>query len=272
MALQRNSLIKVVVAGALGRVGSQMVTGLAADPALDLAGGADPAAIEEYRELPGGGGLIPITRTVEPLIGRVKPDVMVDFTHPSAVMDNVRTAIRLGVRPVVGTTGLSPRDVDEIASLLDKAGIGGVVAPNFATGANLLMYFAQVAARFFPSAEIIELHHDAKVDAPSGTALATARLMRGALDGPMQDAGTDTFTLDGVRGGVEGGIRIHSVRLPGLVAHQEVIFGGPGQLLSMRHDSMNRESFVPGVALAVKEVVKRSGLVYGLDKLMGLSS
>jgi len=267
---ERKPLIKVIVAGALGRVGSQMITGLAADDELDLAGGADPIASEEYRELPGGGGLIPITKSVGPLITRVRPDVMVDFTHPTSVMENVHVAISQGVRPVVGTTGLTPQHVSEIADALEKAGIGGVIAPNFATGANLLMYFARVASRFFPSAEIIELHHDAKVDAPSGTALATARLMREARDEPMQDASTDTFTLDGVRGGVEGGIRIHSVRLPGLVAHQEVILGGPGQLLSMRHDSMNRESFVPGVALAIKEVMKQSGLIYGLDKIMGL--
>lgn len=270
MALQRKPLIKVIVAGALGRVGSQMVTGLAADSELDLAGGADRIASEEYRELPGGGGLIPITKGVEQLINRVRPDVMVDFTAPGSVMENARIAIRSGVRPVIGTTGISQNDVAEIRQALEKAGIGGVIAPNFATGANLLMYFARVAARFFPSAEIIELHHDGKVDAPSGTALATARLMREARSDPMQDASTETFTLDGVRGGVEGGVRIHSVRLPGLVAHQEVIFGGPGQILSMRHDSMNRESFVPGVALAIKEVMKQTGLIYGLDKLMGL--
>ena len=267
---QPKPLIKVIVAGALGRVGSQMVTGLAVDPELDLAGGADPIASEEYRELPGGGGLIPITKTIGPLITRVRPDVMIDFTHPASVMENVHVAISQGVRPVVGTTGLTPDNVSEVREALEKAGIGGVIAPNFATGANLLMYFARVAARFFPSAEIIELHHEAKIDAPSGTAHATARLMREARGEPMQDANTETFTLDGVRGGVEGGIRIHSVRLPGLVAHQEVIFGGPGQLLSMRHDSMNRESFVPGVALAVKEVVKQTGLIYGLDKIMGL--
>lgn len=267
---QRKPLIKVIVAGALGKVGSQMITGLAADPELDLAGGADPIASEEYRELPEGGGLIPITKTVGPLITRVRPDVMVDFTHPASVMENVKAAISQGVRPIVGTTGLTQKQVQEISQALDSAGIGGVIAPNFATGANLLMYFARVAARFFPGAEIIELHHDAKVDAPSGTALATARLMREARDEPMQDAPTETFTLSGVRGGVEGGIRIHSVRLPGLVAHQEVIFGGPGQLLSMRHDSMNRESFVPGVALAIKAAMQQPGLIYGLDKIMGL--
>jgi 4-hydroxy-tetrahydrodipicolinate reductase len=146
-----------------------------------------------------------------------------------------------------------------------------VVAPNFAIGANLMLHFARVAARFMGAAEIIELHHDGKVDAPSGTAVATARAMVEARGGQFADPVTTTMLLDGARGGVEGGIHVHSVRLPGLVAHQEVIFGGPGQILTLRHDSISRDSFVPGVVLAVKEVTKRSGLVYGLDRLMGLA-
>jgi 4-hydroxy-tetrahydrodipicolinate reductase len=149
--------------------------------------------------------------------------------------------------------------------------VGAVVAPNFAVGANLMMYFAKVAARFLPAAEIIELHHDGKADAPSGTALSTARAMLEARGADLQDAKTATFTLEGVRGGEIGGIRIHSVRLPGLVAHQEVIFGGQGQTLTIRHDSLSRESFLPGVRLAIKEVVRRRTFVYGLDTLMGLS-
>jgi 4-hydroxy-tetrahydrodipicolinate reductase len=174
---------------------------------------------------------------------------MVDFTHPDAAIGNVRTALRLGVSPVVGTSGITPEQLGEIERLADEAGIGAVVAPNFAVGANLMLHFARIASRFLSAAEIIELHHDGKADAPSGTAMSS----------------------EGARGAVEGGVRIHSVRLPGLVAHQEIIFGGPGQILTIRHDSITRESFIPGVALAVKEVVKRSGLVYGLDRLMGLA-
>jgi len=144
------------------------------------------------------------------------------------------------------------------------------VAPNFAIGAVLLMYFASIAARYFDHAEIIELHHDKKADAPSGTALATARLMRQAHGSDLVAAPTSKVTLPGTRGGELGGIHVHSVRLPGLMAHQEVIFGGLGQTMTLRHDSLSRESFVPGVLLAVKEVVKRQGLVYGLEALLNL--
>jgi 4-hydroxy-tetrahydrodipicolinate reductase len=205
------------------------------------------------------------------MIGRVRPRVVVDFTHAEAAMANARIALRHRVSPVIGTSGISPDNVAEIERLTAEAGVGAVVAPNFAVGANLMLHFARIASRFLPAAEVLEMHHDGKVDAPSGTALATARAMREARGEPFSDPPTTTFTLEGVRGGVEGGVRIHSIRLPGLVAHQEIIFGGPGQILTLRHDSITRESFIPGVVLAVKEVVKRSGLVYGLDRLMDLA-
>jgi 4-hydroxy-tetrahydrodipicolinate reductase len=262
---------KVVVTGALGRMGREVIAGLARERELDLAGGVDPRASEEYLDLPGGGGLIPITRDLETMIGRVRPRVVVDFTHAEAAMANARIALRHRVSPVIGTSGISPDNVAEIERLTAEAGVGAVVAPNFAVGANLMLHFARIASRFLPAAEVLEMHHDGKVDAPSGTALATARAMREARGEPFSDPPTTTFTLEGVRGGVEGGVRIHSIRLPGLVAHQEIIFGGPGQILTLRHDSITRESFIPGVVLAVKEVVKRSGLVYGLDRLMDLA-
>ena len=263
-------MAKVIVAGALGRTGRAVVAGLAREPGVDLAGGVTPRASEEYLDLPGGGGLIPIGRDLETIIRRVRPEVMVDFTRPEAAMGNVRTALRLGVAPVVGTSGITPADLEEIGRLADEAGLGAVVAPNFAVGANLMLHFARVASRYLPAAEIVEMHHDGKVDAPSGTAMSTVQAMREAKGSAFADAPTSTFALEGARGAVEGGVRIHSVRLPGLVAHQEVIFGGPGQILTIRHDSTSRDSFVPGVVLAVKEVLKRKGLVYGLDRLMGL--
>lgn len=256
--------------GALGRMGRTVIAGLARDSELDLAGGVAPRAAEEYLALPEGGGLIPIARDLETLIGRVRPRVMIDFTRPDAAMGNVRAALRLGVSPVVGTSGITAENLAEIDDLAKQAGLGAVVAPNFAVGANLMLHFARVASRYLSAAEIVEMHHDGKVDAPSGTALSTAQAMLEAKGGPFADPVTTTLTLEGARGGVEGGIHVHSVRLPGLVAHQEVIFGGPGQILTIRHDSTTRDSFVPGVALAVKEVVKRSGLVYGLDRLLGL--
>jgi len=263
-------MIKVVVCGALGRVGREMVAGVAAAPDLDLVGGVDLRAAEEYLAIPQGGGLIPLSRDLAALIERTRPQVMIDFTQPEGAVANIHTAIAHGVRPVVGTTGISADQIEQVRQLCAERRIGAVIAPNFAIGANLLIYFARVAARFLPHAEIIELHHDGKLDAPSGTALATAHAMVAARGGAFHDPAVHTFTLEDVRGGVLEGIRIHSVRLPGLVAHQEVIFGGPGQTLTIRHDSISRESFVPGVLLAVREVMIREELVYGLDRLLGL--
>jgi 4-hydroxy-tetrahydrodipicolinate reductase len=267
----RIGVIKVIVTGALGRMGRAMIAGLVNEPEIDLAGGVSPRAAEAYLDLPSGGGLIPIEKDLATLIQRVKPDVMLDLTHPAAAMENVRIALAQKVAPVVGTSGIKPADLEEIERLCAESGVGAVVAPNFAIGANLMLHFARVAARFMGAAEIIELHHDGKVDAPSGTAVATAHAMVEARGDTFADPPTTTVLLDGARGGVTGGIHVHSVRLPGLVAHQEVIFGGPGQILTLRHDSISRESFLPGVVMAVKEVTKRSGLVYGLDRLMGLA-
>jgi 4-hydroxy-tetrahydrodipicolinate reductase len=185
-------------------------------------------------------------------------------------MANARLAYRHGASPVIGTSGLSARDLDELRQLSEESGLGAVIAPNFAIGAALALHFARVASRFFEAGEIVEQHHDGKIDAPSGSALAAAQAMHEARGSEFRDAATQKFTVEGVRGGQVGGVRIHSVRLPGLVAHQEIIFGGPGQVLTIRHDSLSRDSFVPGVALACAAVVNRRGLTYGLDKLMEL--
>ena len=185
-------------------------------------------------------------------------------------MSNVRIALKHKVSPVVGTSGIKPGRPRRDRRADRRGGVACVVAPNFAIGVSLMLHFARIAAKYMSAAEIIELHHDKKVDAPSGTAVATAREMVAARGGSFDESVT-TLLMDGARGGVEGGIHVHSVRLPGLVAHQEIIFGGLGQILTLRHDSISRESFMPGVILAVKEVTKRSGLVYGLDRLMGLA-
>ena len=261
---------KVVVAGALGRMGKEVVAAICADPQLDMAGASDKKAVEEYLSLPGGLGLIPISRDVEPMLIRVKPQVMVDFTHPEAVMENIRVALRHGVVPVVGTTGLTQQNLREIEALCETHSTGAFVAPNFAVGANLMIHFSRIAARYFPSAEIIELHHEAKADAPSGTAIRTAEEMIRSRGGTFEDGVTTKVFVEGARGGNMSGVHIHSVRLPGLVAHQEVLFGGQGQTLSIRHDSISRESFMPGVIMAVKQAPQIKGLVYGLDRLMGL--
>jgi 4-hydroxy-tetrahydrodipicolinate reductase len=262
--------LKLIVCGALGRTGRAVVDGLAKERDLDLAGGVAPHAAEEYLALPEGGGLIPLARDTETLLRRVRPRVLVDFTRPDAAMANARLGFQYGASPVIGTSGLSAGDAEELDRLARQTGLGAVLAPNFAIGAALAVHFARVAARFFGAGEIVEMHHDGKLDAPSGSALAAAQAMRQARGEDFKDTPTHKFTLEGVRGGETGGVRIHSIRLPGLVAHQEIIFGGPGQVLTVRHDSLSRDSFVAGVVLACQAVVGCQGLVYGLDRLMGL--
>jgi 4-hydroxy-tetrahydrodipicolinate reductase len=258
-------MIRVGVLGAAGRMGRTVSAAVASDPDLELVAAVDPAGAGER---------------VEGLDISAEPDalldtgaaVAVDFTHPSAVMGNVGWLVEHGVHAVVGTTGLAPDDLAEIGRLLEEAGgrSNVFVAPNFAIGAVLMMHFAREAARFLPAVEIIELHHDGKADAPSGTALSTARGVAAARGEAYR--GPDGETLAGSRGGDHEGVRIHSVRLPGLVAHQEVILGGPGQTLSLRHDSLDRSSFVPGVLLAIRAIGDRPGLTVGLEHLLGLGS
>ena len=206
-------------------------------------------------------------------------EVVVDFTTPTAVKDNVRFCLENGINAVVGTTGLSEGDLDEIRGWAEASEANAFVAPNFALGAVLMMRFAQEAAKFYDHAEIIERHHEKKIDAPSGTALRTAAMMRdgepGATGGgeattPGGALGEDEVgpTLDPSRGLFHGGVAIHSVRLPGSVAHQEVIFGAPGETLTIRHDSIERVSFMPGVLLAIKKVASKPGLTVGLEHLL----
>ena len=262
--------IRVVVYGALGRVGREVVMAACKDPDLQPVGAVDARADADALPLPVGKGSIPLSRDLESILAQTRPGVIVDFTTAEASLDMVRAATKHKVNVVIGSTGFSPQNLEEIDRLARENEVGAVVASNFALGAVLLMHFARIAARYFDHAEIIELHHDQKADAPSGTALTTARLMRESRGADLASAATTKTTLEGVRGGVQGGINIHSVRLPGLVAHQEVIFGGLGQTLTLRHDSISRESFVPGVLMAVKEVVKRQDLVTGLESLLGL--
>ncbi|MGI8881844.1 MAG: 4-hydroxy-tetrahydrodipicolinate reductase [Jatrophihabitans sp.] len=199
--------------------------------------------------------------------------VMIDFTHPDVVMDNIRFAIDQGIHAVVGTTGMTDERLDTLRDWLkDTPELGVIVAPNFAIGAVLTMRFAQIAARFYPSAEVIELHHPDKVDAPSGTAARTAQLIaRVRADaelGAVPDATTQEMA--GARGAAVDGVRVHSVRLAGLVAHQEVLFGTEGETLTIRHDSLHRSSFMPGVLMATRTIASRPGLTVGLEPLLGL--
>ncbi|WP_073162986.1 4-hydroxy-tetrahydrodipicolinate reductase [Desulfofundulus australicus] len=264
-------MIRVVVAGAYGRMGREVLKAVYKTEDMILVGAVDVRGEgQDVGPLWGGPEMgITLEGDLEKVLAEARPDVMVDFTTPDAVAGNIKTALKSGVRPVVGTTGMSSGELEEIRNLAESLKLGCVIAPNFAIGAVLMMRFAAEAARYLPHVEIIELHHDQKLDAPSGTAIKTAELVAAARGDFQQGLPTEIEKIPGVRGGsYEGGIRIHSVRLPGLVAHQEVIFGGLGQTLSIRHDSISRESFMPGVLLAVRRVMHLEGVVYGLENLL----
>ncbi|MEW5919787.1 MAG: 4-hydroxy-tetrahydrodipicolinate reductase [Bacillota bacterium] len=263
--------IRVAVSGALGRMGREVCRTVLATEGMELVDAFDSRATgEDIGAVLGTGitGIIVRELTLRSLREFV-PQVLVDFTTPLSVMQNIAISLEAEVRPVVGTTGITGVDLERIRELVKKSGIGAFIAPNFALGAVLLMKFAAIAARFFPQVEIIELHHDQKIDAPSGTALKTAEMIVAArLQQPEQRE--ELLKLPGVRGGVQDGVHIHSVRLSGLVAHQEVLFGGQGQTLSLRHDSYDRNSFMPGVVLAIKKAHTLKELVYGLENILDL--
>jgi len=262
-------MIRVLVTGAAGRMGSEVVKAVHAAEGMEVVAAVDPGASGVCIEGPTG-TIIECRADLKSVIEQYKPDVMVDFTRPDVVESNLRMALPAGVDCVVGTTGLTEATLTELAALAPE-GTTLFFAPNFAVGAVLMMQFAERAARFMPHVEVIELHHDQKLDAPSGTALRTAHLIAAARQSVPAAPGRETELpeMDGARGALVDGVSVHSVRLPGLVAHQEVLFGGQGQTLSIRHDSIDRTSFMPGVVLAVREVGAVSGLVIGLEQLMG---
>ena len=259
----------VIVNGACGRMGQavlkavQEADGLELVGAVDIKGGADTGSLVGLS----ANGIL-VETDLEALLARKKPEVMVDFTRPDVVFGNVMTALAHKTSPVVGTTGLSDEQKAEIAKAAEENDTPAFIAPNFAIGAVLLMVMSRQAAKYMPDVEIIELHHDKKLDAPSGTAIQTAAMIAEVRKAHKQDNPDEFEKLEGARGADYEGMHIHSVRLPGYVAHQEVIFGGLGQTLTIRHDSMNRESFMPGVVLAAKKVRSLKGLTVGLDKLL----
>ncbi|MBM3457085.1 MAG: 4-hydroxy-tetrahydrodipicolinate reductase [Armatimonadetes bacterium] len=265
--------IPVAVAGAAGRMGRTVVAAVHRDPELHLAAAVDVAgAGEDAGTLAGVGPLqIPIVTHLAPALQAHGAQVLVDFTRAEAAFENARTALSLGVSPVIGTTGMSGEQVEVLRTLAAQNGVGAFMAPNFAIGAVLMMLFARQAARHMPEVEVIEFHGEQKVDAPSGTAMRTLEFI---LEGRGQRTAVrparEEFKLEGARGGEHQGIRVHSVRLPGYVAHQECLFGGQGQTLTIRHDSTDRGSFMPGVVLACKQVRRLPGLVIGLEHLLEL--
>ena len=253
-------MIKVLVNGALGRMGRTVLEAVKNDSELELVGAVDI--------FDGEVSGVKVETNLEKAIEICKPDVMVDFTRPDSVFKNVMTALEKKVSPVVGTTGLSDDAKEKIRVAAEKFQTPAFIAPNFAIGAVLMMLLSRQAAKYLPDVEIIELHHDKKLDAPSGTAELTAKMIAEVRKSHKQGHPDEKENLANVRGADYEGMRIHSVRLPGYVAHQEVIFGGLGQTLTIRHDSTGRDSFMPGVLLACKKVRGLSGLTIGLDKLL----
>ncbi|MCM3077865.1 MULTISPECIES: 4-hydroxy-tetrahydrodipicolinate reductase [Brevibacillus] len=245
--------IRVAVAGANGRMGQEVVNMLGQDEQLVYTGAMDTRGDDA---------------AVRARMEEMRPDVLVDFTTPHSVYRHLEICLQNGVRPVVGTTGLTPEQIQEMTKRFEEAELGCIVAPNFAIGAILCMKFAAMAAKYMPHVEIIELHHDRKLDAPSGTALKTAEMITAVREEYKQGHPEEKETIPGARGAEYQGFRIHSVRLPGMVAHQEVLFGATGQTLSIRHDSINRESFMPGVNMAIKAVMNMNGFIYGLEHLI----
>jgi 4-hydroxy-tetrahydrodipicolinate reductase len=273
--------IAVVVAGALGRMGAEVVRALQAAPDCSLVGAIDTTAgkqgLDVGLELGLGELEVVISSDLEGTLcqasqaARSQPAgaVLVDFTHPKVVYEHTRAAIAYGVHPVIGTTGLNPGQLADLAAFADKAGIGGAVIPNFSVGMVLLQQAAAAAARFYDFAELTELHHNRKADAPSGTCIKTAELIEelGKSFNALQVE--EHETLAGCRGGLRlSGLRLHSVRLPGLVAHQEVMFGSAGETYTLRHDTIDRAAYMPGVLLTVRRVRQLHGLIYGLERLL----
>jgi 4-hydroxy-tetrahydrodipicolinate reductase len=263
-------MIRVLVSCA-GKMGRAIVDAVAAETDLEPAGVVDGLGQPGSWLLPSGGS-IPLFDDAAAACRETKADVVIDFTNAAWTPVIADAALAHGVRPVIGTSGLSEAYVAKLGRRCAEQSLGAVVAANFALGGVLMMHMARIASKYFDAAEIIELHHDQKVDAPSGTAIATARGMVEARGKPFERNIPEMTPVPGARDAAVDGVTIHSLRLPGLVAHQEVIFGGLGQTLTLRHDSTGRESFMPGIMLAVREVMRRNELVIGLDRLIGLEA
>ncbi len=259
--------IKVAVTGAGGRMGQEVIKMVLDDPELELVCAVDPSKKGSDigrivgREACG----VLVQDDLELALVESRPEVMVDFTTPHTVMHNTKTAIKHKVRPVIGTTGFTPQEIEDLNTMCKEQGIGGIIAPNFSIGAILMMKFAAQAAKYFPHLEIIEYHGDQKLDAPSGTSVKTAELISEARKELKQGNPDEKETIEGARGAYYDGFRIHSVRLPGVFAQQEVVFGGFGQSLKIRHDSYDRAGYMPGVNVAVKKVMGFTGLIYGFE-------
>lgn len=261
--------VRVAVIGACGRMGQEVVRTVLRENDLVLTGAVD--VVNEGKDIGSiaGCGTADVSITLSLESGLAGADVVVDFTGPETVFDNTIKAINMGVRPVVGATGMTEAQLSQIKSLSEEKGVSVLIAPNFTIGALLMMMFAKTASKYFDNAEIIELHHNKKKDAPSGTAIKTAQLMSGEKDCFAVGNVPETELYSGARGGVaESDIHIHSVRMPGFMASQEVLFGSLGQVLTIRHDSFDRSCYMPGVVMAIRHVMKNNEFVYGLENIL----
>lgn len=249
-------MIKVAVCGALGKMGKEVVKAVTECPETELTARIDIAGEDTYK-------------SIEEAHQAAGFDVLVDFTQPKSIYENAKYCLNNGIKIVIGTTGLSDEQIAELKSLSEKNNTGCLIAPNFSTGAVLMMMFAKQASKYFDNAEIIELHHNQKKDAPSGTAIKTALMMSEEKETFTQNNCPETETIKGARGGESySNIHIHSVRMPGYIASQEVIFGSSGQIMTIRHDTTDRACYMQGVLLAVKHIAAENNFVYGLENIM----
>lgn len=264
------NMIKIVVAGFKGKMGSTATKMVLDNDNFVLVGVLDPVVEQKnLNEIPEFSFAdVPIFNDKEKMVENVEADVWIDFTIPDVAYENTRFALENGIRPVIGTTGFSENDVKELTELSSSNKVGGLIAPNFAVGAVLMMQFSAQAAKYFPDVEIIELHHDNKLDAPSGTAIKTAEMIFEERGEHSQGHPDEKESIPGARGADYKGMKIHSVRLPGLVAHQQVQFGSVGEGLTIRHDSYDRSSFMTGVALGCHKVMELEKVVYGLENIL----
>lgn len=263
-------MIKIAVAGPRGKMGSEAIHMIHNTNHFELVCAIDRKNegkfIEDLDGLPAIKA--PIYTDIEQCFSNVDVDVLVDFTHPEIGKKHFQTAMDYNVRSVIGTSGFTEEDVAYFGRIAEDKKLGAIIAPNFAIGAVLMMKFAQMAAKHLPDIEIIEMHHDQKKDAPSGTAVKTAEMIRSQRESKQQGHPEETELIKGARGGEFDGLRIHSVRLPGLIAHQQVLFGGHSELLTVRHDSFHRKSFMTGVKYAIETVMNLDSLVYGLENIL----
>lgn len=249
-------MIKVAVCGAMGKMGKEVCLAVEECPKTELVAKIDIASDGMYHS-------IADAHRVEDI------DILVDFTQPKSIFENAKYCLNNNIKIVIGTTGLKDKEIEELKQLSKEKNTGCLIAPNFSTGAVLMMMFAKQASKYFDNAEIIELHHNQKKDAPSGTSIKTAAMMAEVKDDFTKNNCAETETIEGARGGNSySNIHIHSVRMPGYIASQEVIFGSSGQIMTIRHDSMDRKCYMQGVLLAVKHIFKHNDFVYGLDNIM----